>query len=66
VITRHSGGDQKQIFGGIGQDHVQKAAANHRDNANQSMLDAQQAYECAIPYRSGGHDAELLKQRETA
>jgi len=24
VIARHSVGDQKQIFGGIGQDHVQK------------------------------------------
>jgi hypothetical protein len=24
VVTRHSVGDQKQIFGGIGQDHVQK------------------------------------------
>ena len=24
MVTRHSVGDQKQIFGGIGQDHVQK------------------------------------------
>jgi hypothetical protein len=37
-------GDQKQIFGGIGQDHVQKAAANNRYKANQSTLDAEQAY----------------------
>jgi hypothetical protein len=27
-ITLHSVGDQKQIFGGIGQDHVQKLAIN--------------------------------------
>jgi hypothetical protein len=50
-----SGGDQKQIFGGIGQDHVQKAAANNRYNANQSTLDAEQAYKCVIPHCSGGH-----------
>jgi hypothetical protein len=48
VITRHSVGDQKQIFGGIGQDHVQKAAANNRYNANQSMLDAEQAYNALL------------------
>jgi hypothetical protein len=33
VVTRHSVGDQKQIFGGIGQDHVLKTQikdTNHR------------------------------------
>ena len=31
-------GEQKQIFGGVGQDHVQKATANNRYNANHRCL----------------------------